>query len=402
MERHFPLVQCRGDSSNVVALSEASSLHAGAQLVKEGSASKHVFMIYEGQCNVTINGEVVGELGVGDICGDIPLLTYGKHPSTVTAVTDISYYSIDYKVMKLEMYRTRRLDPAGFEVRAKMVLDQHVRRFNIGHDHIKYGFKSYVEEGADLTSMRIDKVRTDVSRTPWHGIAGVYVMLSTLVAFAWLPFCPREVPLWWLLTFVSASAWLAGSGSVDWRTFAFKGLGTFTNFESGIACQFIYSYLALRFSWDNMSLQAPVPINWLDLVVAAACSIRLYRWSAIYDPTWFIFAINITQVLVPTWWFLYFLKPAWLEAVLNGNDYYNLALAMILQAGGNAGTYFAATLDVRGLITREQNLLLNVVFGFLIPTWPAFVAAASNWPVFFDLITLNKWIEYPFLGFGHP
>merc|ERR1712007_393609 len=210
---------------------------------------------------------------------------------------------------------------------------------------------SLVADGGDVAALRIDKLEKDVRRTPWHGIAGTYVLVSTFVAAAMLPFSPKEVPDWWLLGFVVASVWGAVSGST---------------------CQLLYSYLIVRFTWDNMSISVPDSINipglhLLDVLLTAAAAVSLFRWQAVLDPDLRILVVNILQLLTPVWWILFLLKPAWLAATLGDNDCYNLALAFVLQAGGNAGTDFSATLDVRGIISREQDILLNIFFGFVIP-----------------------------------
>jgi len=403
VEEHFPIIQCRGADSPVVASAEEASQPAGVRLITEGGTEQKVFMLLSGQCNVTIDGQLIATLGAGDMFGELPLLTKAPHIASVTSASKIIYYSIPHKIVSRELSRTKHSDPAGFEIKAKEILSSCSRRFGMGEGSLQYGFTSLVADGVDVAALRIDKLEKDVRRTPWHGIAGTYVLVSTFVAAAMLPFSPKEVPDWWLLGFVVASVWVAVSGNMPGRRFAFKGLGTQANFDNGITCQLLYSYLIVRFTWDNMSISVPDSINipglhLLDVLLTAAAAVSLFRWQAVLDADLRILVVNILQLLTPVWWILFLLKPAWLAVTLGDNDCYNLALAFVLQAGGNAGTYFSATLDVRGIISREQDILLNIFFGFVIPVWPAIVAGVSGWPVFFNLITLCNWSEYPLLS----
>lgn len=65
-------------------------VHAGRVLARENTVGREFFVIVEGTAVVSVDGEVVRELGPGDHFGEIALLATAKRTATVTAATDMS------------------------------------------------------------------------------------------------------------------------------------------------------------------------------------------------------------------------------------------------------------------------------------------------------------------------
>jgi CRP-like cAMP-binding protein len=62
---------------------------AGTTIAREGEPGVGLFVIVEGQAEVTIGGKRKAKLGPGDFFGEIALLDGGPRTATVTTLTDV-------------------------------------------------------------------------------------------------------------------------------------------------------------------------------------------------------------------------------------------------------------------------------------------------------------------------
>jgi CRP/FNR family transcriptional regulator, cyclic AMP receptor protein len=62
---------------------------AGTVIAREGEPGVGLFVIVEGQAEVTIGGKRKAKLGPGDFFGEIALLDGGPRTATVTTLTDV-------------------------------------------------------------------------------------------------------------------------------------------------------------------------------------------------------------------------------------------------------------------------------------------------------------------------
>ena len=62
---------------------------AGEEITKEGEVSVGFYVIEEGRASVTMNDQLVGELGPGDHFGEISLIAETPRAATVMAETDM-------------------------------------------------------------------------------------------------------------------------------------------------------------------------------------------------------------------------------------------------------------------------------------------------------------------------
>lgn len=61
----------------------------GTVVAREGDPGVGLFVILEGECEVTVGGRRKAKLGPGDFFGEIALLDGGPRTATVTALTDV-------------------------------------------------------------------------------------------------------------------------------------------------------------------------------------------------------------------------------------------------------------------------------------------------------------------------
>lgn len=61
----------------------------GTMIAREGERGIGLFVILEGECEVTIGGKRKAKLGPGDFFGEVALLDGGPRTATVTALTPV-------------------------------------------------------------------------------------------------------------------------------------------------------------------------------------------------------------------------------------------------------------------------------------------------------------------------
>lgn len=66
----------------------------GTVIAREGEPGVGLFVILEGECEVTVGGRRRARLGPGDFFGEIALLDGGPRTATVTALTDVTLAGI--------------------------------------------------------------------------------------------------------------------------------------------------------------------------------------------------------------------------------------------------------------------------------------------------------------------
>jgi CRP-like cAMP-binding protein len=74
---------------DVARLAERLTVHAGEVLTKEGRIGRELFIILEGQAEVTRNGRVINQLSNGDYFGELAAIDPAPRSATVTATTDL-------------------------------------------------------------------------------------------------------------------------------------------------------------------------------------------------------------------------------------------------------------------------------------------------------------------------
>jgi CRP-like cAMP-binding protein len=80
-------------------------------IVKEGDFANQFMAIEDGTAKVTRNGEHVGDLGPGDIFGEMGLLEKEKRSATVEATSRVKLIKIDH----WELQRMKKVLPNVFE-----------------------------------------------------------------------------------------------------------------------------------------------------------------------------------------------------------------------------------------------------------------------------------------------
>ena len=78
----------------IARASKVVSHKEGTVIAREGERGIGLFLILEGQCNVTIGGKTKARLGPGDFFGEVALLDGGPRTATVTATSPVRLVGI--------------------------------------------------------------------------------------------------------------------------------------------------------------------------------------------------------------------------------------------------------------------------------------------------------------------
>jgi CRP/FNR family cyclic AMP-dependent transcriptional regulator len=90
------------DLTVVTTFATTEEVPEGKVIVKEGDYANAFMAIEEGNAEVTRDGEKVGELGPGDIFGEVGLIERERRGATVTATSRV-------KLIKIENWELQRM-----------------------------------------------------------------------------------------------------------------------------------------------------------------------------------------------------------------------------------------------------------------------------------------------------
>jgi CRP-like cAMP-binding protein len=92
----------------------------GRVIVKEGAYGNHFYAIEDGKASVERDGEVVAELGPGDVFGEQALLEKQARAATVTAASQIKLIKIEH----WELSRMKKHMPEAYAELQKKVQER--------------------------------------------------------------------------------------------------------------------------------------------------------------------------------------------------------------------------------------------------------------------------------------
>ncbi|SRR5712692_8775283 len=73
--------------NDIAHLAQERSVAAGQELCHEGEFDQHVFVILDGNATATVGGAIVGEVGAGEVVGELAMLGDGHRKATLLAKT---------------------------------------------------------------------------------------------------------------------------------------------------------------------------------------------------------------------------------------------------------------------------------------------------------------------------
>jgi CRP-like cAMP-binding protein len=104
------------DLTVITTFATTDEVAEGAVIVKEGDYANAFMAIEEGTAKVTRDGEQVGDLGPGDIFGEIGLIEKEKRTATVEATSRVKLIKIEH----WELQRMKKKMPDVYEKIARV------------------------------------------------------------------------------------------------------------------------------------------------------------------------------------------------------------------------------------------------------------------------------------------
>jgi CRP/FNR family cyclic AMP-dependent transcriptional regulator len=108
------------DLTVITTFASTDEVPEGKTIVKQGDYANAFMAIEEGTAKVTRDGEQVGELGPGDIFGEIGLIEREKRTATVEATSRVRLIKIEY----WELQRMKKKLPDVYEKIANLARER--------------------------------------------------------------------------------------------------------------------------------------------------------------------------------------------------------------------------------------------------------------------------------------
>jgi CRP/FNR family cyclic AMP-dependent transcriptional regulator len=120
--KRIPIFQDVPDEDLTVITTFATSeeVPEGAVIVKEGDYANAFMAIEDGTAKVTRNGEHVGDLGPGDIFGEIGLIEKERRTATVEATARVKLIKIEH----WELQRMKKKLPEVYDKIARLATER--------------------------------------------------------------------------------------------------------------------------------------------------------------------------------------------------------------------------------------------------------------------------------------
>ena len=89
--RQIPLFSDAADDelNRLAAFAESVEFSEGAEIIREGDVSRALLAIEEGTAEVTRGGEHIADLGLGDVFGEVGVLSDAPRNATVVATSPL-------------------------------------------------------------------------------------------------------------------------------------------------------------------------------------------------------------------------------------------------------------------------------------------------------------------------
>jgi CRP-like cAMP-binding protein len=95
----------------------------GDTIFQVGDEGHHMYVVQEGEVEVSVNGKVIDALGPGGVFGEMALIDHSPRTATVTAKTDCRLVPIDEARFMNHVHRT-----PFFALQVMRIMNERLRR----------------------------------------------------------------------------------------------------------------------------------------------------------------------------------------------------------------------------------------------------------------------------------
>jgi len=114
----------------LVGIGRRCSVAAGEVLVREGTAATDLFVVVEGNVDVSVGGRVLAQIGQGEVVGEISLLDSRPSSATVTAAGPTLLLAVSFTELKAKLARDMAFAARLYQALG-VFLAQRLRRQNL-------------------------------------------------------------------------------------------------------------------------------------------------------------------------------------------------------------------------------------------------------------------------------
>jgi CRP-like cAMP-binding protein len=101
------------------------SVPAGENIFREGEPGEQMYVVYEGEVELRVNGHLVETLGPGGVLGEMALIEHAPRTATATAKTDCRLVPVPEKRFKFMVQQTPH-----FALQIMRIMAERLRRMN--------------------------------------------------------------------------------------------------------------------------------------------------------------------------------------------------------------------------------------------------------------------------------
>ncbi|RVU33963.1 cyclic nucleotide-binding domain-containing protein [Hwanghaeella grinnelliae] len=102
----------------------------GDVLVREGQRTQFLFVIVEGNVDITVRGKQIANVGIGEIVGEMSLLDFRPASATVTAGEDLTVLKISFEELEARLQSNFRFQGRFYKALG-VFLAQRMRTINM-------------------------------------------------------------------------------------------------------------------------------------------------------------------------------------------------------------------------------------------------------------------------------
>lgn len=114
----------------MVSAGTREQYNKGDELVREGERTAYLFVVVEGNVDVTVRGTQIASVGVGEVVGEMSLLDFRPASATITAGEELTVLKISFEDLEARLQSNFRFQGRFYKALG-VFLAQRMRSINL-------------------------------------------------------------------------------------------------------------------------------------------------------------------------------------------------------------------------------------------------------------------------------